>query len=780
MFKSTIYRNIYQYKHNSIFIKFLLTFLALFIIPLLSVTIIYFNTFIGEIQNKILKSDLILLNRLVELTDEKVKSVEQSIINIVLLDDTNTLMQLNNPGDQPRSILNSARGSLHNLKISDDIIDDIFIYYRNADIVVSTNAVYSFDVFFKSLQKYKINNLEMWKDFFKNNKYKSENVIPSMNVLDIYNNNIIRSKTAMTFISGINYYEKNPQVIYGILINSTTINDMIKKLSITKDGYIYIVSQENKIVTTTDTQNLYTSNINESFIRPLLQNPAGNKFKAEGKNFSVLYTESSRNKLKYIALIPETEIVNGSNFIMRTLFLLCIALALFTCFSAIIISGRIYKPINKLVELVGTGAGRHEEKNTNEFEYLNSNINSILTDSKNLNHTLKKSLTFSREKLLTNLIKGQCGFLNNNSDILHEMDLHFNYTDFCVMIIKIDTFKEFKQKYSEFDRDLFKYCISNISEEVSHPHGFCFPSPDDEINIIINFDSIKQSENYLLELAEIVKQNIAKSLPFTVTIGIGGVKSEIHEISKAYEEAFYALSCRKVNGRNELVEYEKAAFTRAEYYYPIDKERSIISYLKAGDYQNSIKVIEFIIEENFKMEISYRQLQYIFSELLNTILKVIYDLEGKIQDIFNIESLGKELSENETLEETKDWFEKVCSRLCNYVTEQQESGNKELIQKISLYVMENYNKDITLETVADHFNISYSYLSRYYKQQSGMNFIESLYELRMQKAREMLKDPLIKINLVAESVGYNNVNYFIKMFKKCEGITPGKFRSNLK
>lgn len=780
MQRNSFYKNISQYRHNSVFIKFLLTFLALFIIPLLSVTIIYFNTYIGEMQKKILNSDLILLNRLVELTDEKVKSVEQSIINIILLDNTNTSMQLNDSKGQSRSILNATRESLHNLKISADIVDDIFIYYRNADAVVSTNAVYDFDIFFNSLQKYKSNNLESWKDFFDNNRYKSENVIPSMNVLDIYNNDIISSKTAMTFVSGINYYEKNPAVIYGIQINSAVISDMIKKLNITSKGYIYIANQENHIVTTTDINSNYASNINESFLSSLAKDSSSRKLEVGGKSFCILYAESTRNKLRYIALIPEDEIVSDSNFIMRILILLCLALVLFTGFSAIIISGRIYKPIYKLVELVSTGTGRNDEKGTNEFEYLSSNIDSMLRNTKSLNSTLKKSLAFSREKLLTNLVNGQYGFLENNSNILHEMNLHFNYPDFCVAVIKIDAFMEFKQKYNEFDRDLFKYCICNISEETSQPHGFCFSSPEDEIILLVNFDSGRQAENYLVNLAQIIKQNITEYLLFTVAIGIGEVKKDIHEISKSYDEACYALGCRKVTGSNELIEYEKAAFMRTEYYYPIDKERSIISYLKAGDYQNSIKVMEQIIDENFKMEITYHQLQYMFSELLSTILKAIYDLEGKIQDIFNIESLGKELFENETLKDTKDWFEKVCIRLCNYFKEQQESGNKELIQKILQYIQENYNKDITLETVADHFNISYSYLSRYYKQQTGANFIESLYELRMQKAREMLKCTSMKINQVAESVGYNNVNHFIKIFKKYEGVTPGKFRNTLK
>lgn len=776
MFKNTIYKNISQYKHNSIFIKFLLTFLVLFIIPLISVTIIYFNTFIGEQHKKILDSDQILLNHLVALTDEKVKSVEQSIINLILLDKTTTAINLNDPQGQPKAVLNQMRGSLNNLKISSDIVDDIFVYYRNADIVVSTNAVYDFDLFFNSLQKYKTNNLESWKTFFKDNMYKSEDVLPSLYVHDIFNHNLVVSKSAMTFISGISYYEKNPAVVYGIEVNSPIINDMIRKLNITKQGFIYIVNREDDIVTSTDTGNAYSKFINKKFIASLSKNPSDNVLKADNAEFYVLYAESGSSRLKYVALIPEDEIMTGSNFIMKILVLLCIVLTLFTLLSAIFISGRIYKPINKLVELVDTVAGKYDCKNRNEFEYLNANINNILKDTRNMDITLKKSLSFSREKLLMNLIKGQYGFLESNPGILQEMDIKFSCPDFCVYTIKIDNFKEFKQKYNEFDRDLLRHMLSDITLGTGNYGVYSFATSDSEFCMIMNFESRKQPENYTsMKVADICR-SVADSLPFTVTTGIGTVKNDIYKIAKSYEEACFALNCRKVNSTGTYIEYEKAAFIRNEYYYPIDKERSIISYLKAGDYNNAIKVIEHIINENFSMDITFQQLHYIFSELLSTILKVIYDHEGKIQDIFNVENFGEQLFELETAEDTISWFRSICSRLCNYVLEQQESGNKELIQKISQYVQDNYNRDITLETVADHFNISYSYLSRYYKQQLGVNFLDSLYELRMKKASEMLQDPSIKINLVAETVGYNNVNHFIKMFKKYAGVTPGKFR----
>jgi len=90
-----------------------------------------------------------------------------------------------------------------------------------------------------------------------------------------------------------------------------------------------------------------------------------------------------------------------------------------------------------------------------------------------------------------------------------------------------------------------------------------------------------------------------------------------------------------------------------------------------------------------------------------------------------------------------------------------------------------YNKDISLEYIAEKVHLSPAYLSYLYKQETGHNIIKQLTDYRMEKAKELLQDKHKKIVEVAKACGYANPSYFNRMFKNLYGITPTQYREKL-
>lgn len=99
----------------------------------------------------------------------------------------------------------------------------------------------------------------------------------------------------------------------------------------------------------------------------------------------------------------------------------------------------------------------------------------------------------------------------------------------------------------------------------------------------------------------------------------------------------------------------------------------------------------------------------------------------------------------------------------------------EIIQEMKEYIIENYDKDISLEKLAKNkYYINYSYLSRVFKEKTGLSFTKYIIKVRMEKAREYIEnDNCISVSEVALKVGYNDVSNFIQIFKKYYGYTPG-------
>ncbi len=103
-----------------------------------------------------------------------------------------------------------------------------------------------------------------------------------------------------------------------------------------------------------------------------------------------------------------------------------------------------------------------------------------------------------------------------------------------------------------------------------------------------------------------------------------------------------------------------------------------------------------------------------------------------------------------------------------------------LMARVQKYLQHNYMLcDLSLDSVSAIVHISASYLSTLFKRNLGVNFVDYLTDLRMQAARELLRDPLRSTAEVAGLVGYENANYFTRAFKKKTGMTPTEFRRSV-
>ena len=109
------------------------------------------------------------------------------------------------------------------------------------------------------------------------------------------------------------------------------------------------------------------------------------------------------------------------------------------------------------------------------------------------------------------------------------------------------------------------------------------------------------------------------------------------------------------------------------------------------------------------------------------------------------------------------------------IAESQVNKDERLLE-ITNYIYANY-KDVTLDDLAVKFFLSKPYLSKYIKEKSGMTFGDILKKVRMKKARAMLKSSSATVESIAESVGYQNVEHFNRIFKKMYNITPVQYRN---
>lgn len=112
----------------------------------------------------------------------------------------------------------------------------------------------------------------------------------------------------------------------------------------------------------------------------------------------------------------------------------------------------------------------------------------------------------------------------------------------------------------------------------------------------------------------------------------------------------------------------------------------------------------------------------------------------------------------------------------NKLSEIVDGGKDERLLEITNYIYANY-KNVTLEDLSEQFFLSKPYLSKYIKEKSGMTFGDILKQIRMKKARAMLRSGNATVESIAEMVGYQNVEHFNRVFKKMYHTTPVQYRN---
>lgn len=99
------------------------------------------------------------------------------------------------------------------------------------------------------------------------------------------------------------------------------------------------------------------------------------------------------------------------------------------------------------------------------------------------------------------------------------------------------------------------------------------------------------------------------------------------------------------------------------------------------------------------------------------------------------------------------------------------------VEQIHKYIERSYHENITLTALAEQYHMDASYLSRTFSQKYGETIIAFLTRIRMEKAAELMKDQDKKLETISFLVGYDDYNYFSRVFRKKMGCSPREYRN---
>ncbi len=260
-----------------------------------------------------------------------------------------------------------------------------------------------------------------------------------------------------------------------------------------------------------------------------------------------------------------------------------------------------------------------------------------------------------------------------------------------------------------------------------------------------------------------------------VSIGISHTRSDLLQLNNTFNETVQALNSKKISDNSCYYFFT----THNEPIKTIswEKESEFLFRIEAGETQRVTELIKDLFENIATEELYtlYDIKNYCIglAEKARAILKLYFEgisqnsQSSSIQTIFNTMF---------SFEEIQEYFLQVFTNISMSMESRSIYANGDIVENIMTYVKRSYSNNITLEFVSSLFYMNRSYCSHLFKKKTGKNFVDYVNAIRIEEAKLLLSQSDKKLYHISKAVGYDNVKYFFRVFKKLTGVTPEQYR----
>ncbi|UJF34896.1 helix-turn-helix transcriptional regulator [Paenibacillus hexagrammi] len=448
-------------------------------------------------------------------------------------------------------------------------------------------------------------------------------------------------------------------------------------------------------------------------------------------------------------------------------------------------SRRIYSPLERLFRKINPSWGR--EGHRNEFEWIEMKWESLTQESEKLRSKLDLQLPVLREGFLMQLVQGYL-FELTESDV-HERCKQFGLDvagkQVGAAVVQMRGLNwERGVRFSQGDDELVAFAAGNIAKELSENMDMpceILNFHDMTLGVFIAFpleSSTADCKERMREFGEELLQMIQRILKLQAVIVTGNTTSQISHVPYLFEETKQLLNFWDLKESNTVIDVAQLhkSFAQLEFPYHFMLEKELIHAIRVGAQEEAAKLVRQFMDELTSAGVKKLVLQQGITQLVGSIQHAMLQSGINPISLFNGANLYQELNQLNEPDEMLRWLEtRIVGAYVQELVGKQDFQTKQVVENVLLYIQENYNSNISLESCADEFGTSPYSLSRAIKQVTGINFIDYLTNLRMDQARELLRTTSLKISEVADRVGYQHT-YFNRIFKKIEGVSPGQYR----
>ncbi|MCL6456734.1 MAG: AraC family transcriptional regulator [Gorillibacterium sp.] len=576
----------------------------------------------------------------------------------------------------------------------------------------------------------------------------------------------------------------NPRGMISVVLSTQQLKQLINNDP--RMGNSFILDEDDRIIAHANDSLIGTDLSAEHYMKVIRQqSDAVGVFndKAEGSNASISFRKSTYNGWTYVSVVPTRAITHQATAIGWTSILVSAGVLIATVLVALIGSRRMYSPVRRIYRTLLDDKESKQKKD--EFTVISDRIAGILSNQTRLQFELKGQ----QQQLVELLVRKMMLREAKAQEILERLRYYgYGYTEHWevmrVLLFQIDRLNS--DRFTEKDRDLLLFAIGNIASEIVPEENRLPPIVMQDSVVLLVGTKVQSEEAFkesVFEMATEVQESVKQYLQLQTSIGISRSFRIWGDAGGGYEEGENALRYRARLGEEVILFIEDVQPDKGrEVIYPKELGDELYQAIKGLDTENAKKALSSLMEALSKQDYDHNDYQMSLVRLLMDLIRLLQDAGISLHLLKVGEgSLFEELLRMHTTREIEEWFgENLVYPGILLLEERRRAQFNTISQEVKRLIEEAFDTDLTLEKCSSRINYHPQYISRVFRQETGVNFADYLAQYRLEVSKRWLRETELTVTDIAEKLKYNNPANFIRYFRKMEGITPGQYRMDWK
>lgn len=448
---------------------------------------------------------------------------------------------------------------------------------------------------------------------------------------------------------------------------------------------------------------------------------------------------------------------------------------------AFLASRNIYKPIQNVLTIFrgldqGKRSGGEEAaERTDDMSFITATAVSISRMNDTLKETIRNNRLSLRDHFLRNTLYGISGEEEVRANA-EKYELEHVLYDVTVVVMELADARELEEQFpvetvAEIKAGIFRIILEEVKKEFQYE----LVELEHKRHALIvkeqQMDRMKRSFTHILS-------GIEADMEIRVVAAIGRPVISLADTAHSYRDAARLLERRFAVDKNTVLTVNDAVLQNTDVYcYPLELERELITSVLQGKTKQVQSILNRILDEHMEERLAGGENLARFVLAVDvTVHRILGQMNKSYRELFGQDSLYDELKQAGNRKRVRERIHEVFGAIMAGMASRSEKQDHTVAEQLLAHIHAHFNEDISLSGIAEQLNLSLGYISLLFKKYSGENFKEYLNQYRVAKAKELLNaEEGYSIHEIAGMVGCNNVNTFIRIFKKYEGVPPGQY-----